>query len=245
MSRSALIFIVIFCLLFQVSIAQKLSPSEKSFIKIKQKPGIQSTTLSNDFKNKYPVMISFPNVSNKKYRLIIALHWAGGGDTYKTFFECLALPGLDDEETIIVSPEGQNQLWNTGNNINKVKNLVGNAIKYWNVDANKIAVTGYSNGGNGSWYFAEHYPELFSAAIPMASSYPINKKLNTPLYVIHGGKDELFSVTKTSEWVEKTKEAGSNIRYIIIEERSHFQGCSYVPELKKAQKWLQNLWKEE
>ena len=245
MSRLAQISIVTFCLLFQVGFAQKLSPSEKSFIKIKQKPGIQNKVLSNDFGNKYEVMLNFPDIIDKKYRLIIALHWAGGGDTYKTFFECLALPGLDDDETIIIAPEGQNQLWNTQHNVDKIKNLVAYTIKYWSVDPKKIAVTGYSNGGNGSWYFADHYPELFSAAIPMASSYPINKKLNTPLYVIHGGKDELFSVTKTSEWVKKTKEAGSKITYVVNEERSHFQGCSYVPELKKAQEWLKNLWKEE
>ena len=142
MNRLALIALVSFGLLFQAGFAQKLSPSEKSFIKIKQKPGIQNKELSNDFKNKYPVMISFPDVSNKKYQLIIALHWAGRGDTYKTFFECLAMPGLGDEETIIVAPEGQNQLWNTENNIDKIKNLVAYAIKYWNVDSKK-------NRGNG------------------------------------------------------------------------------------------------
>ena len=104
---------------------------------------------------------------------------------------------------------------------------------------------GYSNGGNGSWYFAEHHPELFSAAIPMASSYAITEKINIPLYVIHGEKDELFSVTKTSEWIRNSKEVGSDITFVTNESLSHFQGCSYVRELRKAQEWLQNLWKEK
>ncbi|WP_289644247.1 prolyl oligopeptidase family serine peptidase [Maribacter aestuarii] len=245
MSRLKGVCIFFSCLLFYCGTTQELSKSEKSFTKIKVSQGIQNKTLSNHYGNKYQVILDFPDTNLDKYQLIIALHWAGGGDTYKTFFECLALPGLEDDKTVIIAPEGENQLWSTENNVTKVINLVTYAIKYWNVDPEKIAVMGYSNGGNGSWYFAEHHPETFSAAIPMASSYAITEKIGIPLYVIHGERDELFSVTKTSEWVRKSKEAGSDITFVKNESLSHFQGCSYVGELKRAHEWLQNLWKDK
>lgn len=245
MSRLMGFFLLLSCFVFYYGAGQELSRSEKSFKKIKVLQGVQQKTLSNDYGNKYQVLVNFPDTTQKNYQLILALHWAGGGNTYKTFFECLALPSLDNDKTIIIAPEGENQLWSSANNVDKITNLVSYATKHWNVQPEKIAVMGYSNGGNGSWYFAEHHPELFSAAIPMASSYAITKRLSIPLYVIHGEKDELFSVNKTSEWVKRSKDAGSDITFVTNKSLSHFQGCSYVGELKKAQEWLQNLWKEK
>ena len=68
--------------------------------------------------------VKFTENPSEKNALIIALHWAGGGDTYKEFNDCLVLPGLQDVNAIIVSPEGENQLWNTGNNIDKILAIV-------------------------------------------------------------------------------------------------------------------------
>ncbi|NNE77144.1 MAG: hypothetical protein HKN31_08735, partial [Pricia sp.] len=99
--------------------------------------------------------------------------------------------------------------------------------------------------GNGSWYFAEHYPQLFSAAIPMASAYPIGEKIDVPLYVIHCAKDELFDISRTRRWVYKTKGAGTELTFVSNNKLTHYQGCSYVDELKRAGAWLQNIWKEK
>ena len=104
---------------------------------------------------------------------------------------------------------------------------------------------GYSNGGNGSWYFAEKHSDLFTAAIPMASAYPIKKKISIPLYVIHGAKDELFKVDDTRKWVNTSKEAGSDIILSINENLSHFEACAYVEELRKGGEWLQELWNDK
>lgn len=224
---------------------EKLSKSEKSFAKLEMKKGTRNATLVNDYGKKWKMRMSFPQNNEGKNALIIALHWAGGGDTYEEFNDCLVLPALKYLNTIIVSPEGENQLWSTGNNEEKILFIISNAKKYWNVDSSKIAILGYSNGGNGSWYFAQKYPDLFSAAIPMASAYPINKKINIPLYVIHGKKDELFQVSETEKWINKTKAKGTDVTFVVDEKLSHFQACAYSDLLMKAGDWLQNIWKEK
>ena len=238
-------FIVMLGNNFDVNAQGRLSDSEKSFSKIKVRQGTTDVTLKNDYGKRWKMRVNFPEVTKATDRLIIALHWAGGGDTYKKFNDCLALPGLQAQNTIIVSPEGENQLWSTANNVEKILSIVSNSPKYWNVDPYKIAVMGYSNGGNGSWYLAEHYPNLFSAAIPMASAYPIDQKIEIPLYIIHGAKDELFEIAKTRTWVEKTKNSGTDLIFAANNTLSHFQGCSYVDDLKKAGVWLQTLWNEQ
>lgn len=238
-------FIVLLGNNFNLNAQERLSASEKTFLKIKVKPGTTDVTLKNDYGKPWKMRVNFPEVTKEKKRLIIALHWAGGGDTYKEFNNCLVLPGLQSPNTIIVSPEGENQLWSTANNVEKILSIVSNSAKYWNVDPDKIAVMGYSRGGNGSWYLAEHHPELFSAAIPMASAYPINKKIEIPLYVIHGAKDELFEIVKSRTWVEKTENSGTDLIFVPNETLSHFQGCSYIDDLKKAGVWLQKLWNQQ
>lgn len=236
-------FLVLFCVLFELNGQDSVSKSERSFSEIKIKKGTQNATLTNDYGKRWKMRVTFPKETDEKNSLIIALHWAGGGGTYKEFHDCLALPGLAVLNAIIVSPEGENQLWSTGNNVEKVRFISSNSKKYWNVDPDKIAVMGYSNGGNGSWYFAQHCPELFSAAIPIASAYPINQKINIPLFVIHGAKDELFELSKTKKWVMKTKEKGTDVTWVVNDSLSHFQGCAYIAELNKATEWLKRLWK--
>ena len=221
----------------------ELSKSEIAFSKIKIKEGTRDVTLQNDYGNKFKMRVNFPKQTGKKNKLIIAMHWLATGDTsYKEFNDCLALPGLGFLNTIIVSPESERHLWWTENNVDKVLSIVKNAKKYWNVDAEKIAIVGYSDGGSGCWYFADKYPEFFSAAIPIASSYPIIKKVDIPLYVIHSEKDDLFPVSDTRKWVEKTKKAGSNVALVINTEYGHKQACSYIEDLKDAGKWLEKIW---
>lgn len=219
--------------------------TEMSFSKINLKKGTRNVSITNMYGKRWKLRLNFPEPLKVKNSLIIALHWAGGGDTYIEFNDCLATPGLSGLNAIVATPEGENQLWSTENNIDKIRSIITNAIKYWNVDPKKVAIMGYSNGGNGSWYFAEHFPELISAAIPMASSYAINKKVEVPLYAIHGAKDELFPVKRTTQYVNQTKNAGSDVTLSINERLSHFQGCAYVDELKRAAEWLKKLWEKQ
>ena len=243
------IYFIAFLLLLgsnlQVSGQQDVSRSEKSFSRIKVKEGTRDVSLTNAYNKRWKMRVNFPKTTEEKTGLIIALHWAGGDNAYREFNDCLILPGLKALNTIIVSPQDENQLWSTGNNIDKVIFIVENSQKYWNVDPEKIAVVGYSNGGNGSWYYAQHYPELFSAAIPMASAYPVNQKIEIPLYVIHGANDELFRLDRTKKYIDRTKHQGTELIWVVNDKLSHFEGCAYIANLKNAGEWLNELWKKK
>jgi predicted peptidase len=119
------------------------------------------------------------------------------------------------------------------------------------IDENKVVITGYSDGGNGSWFYAQYYSDLFSAAIPMASSYNsvgsdgIVPKIDIPLYVIHGENDDLFPLAQTEEWVNQSKNAGSSIEFVIASGLTHYEVCNYVGYLTTATNWLQNeVWSQ-
>ena len=90
---------------------------------------------------------------------------------------------------------------------------------------------------------------MFSAAIPMASSYNTKKsngtieKIEIPLYVIHGAEDLLFPVATTQGYLEESIAAGSDIQFIIAPGLDHYDVCEYTPYLREAAQWLvTNIW---
>ncbi|MEO2064401.1 MAG: dienelactone hydrolase family protein [Christiangramia sp.] len=188
--------------------------------------------------------------ATNKRPLIVNLHGASGGDAnaHKTT-SCYAEPGFASLDPIILSPNAGAQLWISTRNQEMVLTLIELSVKYLPVDTSKIVVTGYSNGGNGAWFFSETQPSIFSAGIPMASSYNTfgtdgnARKINTPLYEIHGENDEHFPLEETQAWIEATNNAGSNVTLKVAEGLTHNEPCEYVPYVKNAVDWLVNeIW---
>jgi len=185
--------------------------------------------------------------SNKR-PLVMALHGGSGisSPTAHQNTSCWVEPGLTELNAFIISPNAGADEWYNVSNQNKVLALLDLAKTSWFVDANKVLVTGYSNGGNGSWFFADFYPQFFSASIAMASSYDPERadgsipKIDIPLYVIHSNIDELFPIEITEGFVNKSINAGSTIKFVKVDGLSHYAPCDYVNHLKDAVNWVVN-----
>lgn len=164
---------------------------------------------------------------------------------------CMVEPAFESLNAYIISPNSNGFLWYGQNNQVQVLALLDLAKTYLPVDETKVVITGYSDGGNGSWFYAQYYSDLFSAAIPMATSYNpeasdgVVPKINIPLYVIHGENDELFPLAQTEEWVNQSKNAGTSIEFVIASGLNHYEVCNYVDYLTTATNWLQNeVWSQ-
>lgn len=224
---------------------------EADFQAIDLSPGIEDIELELPDGEIYKFRVISPERSNNERRpFILALHGASSSPDAHKNTACYVEPGLESLDAFILSPYAEGGLWFSQTNQNMIGNLMYLTLKHWPIDAGKIAVTGYSNGGNASWLFAKFQASTLSAAIPMASSYDVYEldstvtKWDVPLYVIHGEEDELFPVEQTREWVEATVAAGSDVTLVVAPGLGHYVPCSYVPYLKDAASWLQNeVWK--
>ncbi len=221
---------------------------EKEFSELALVEGVNDFSLKVQNNQLWRIRAIVPSISNDGLKpLFVHLHGASGGnsDAHKST-DCYLEPALENLDAYVISPNGGVNLWHEAVNQVQVLALTDFAKKYWNVDPNKIVVVGYSNGGNGSWFFAETQPELFSAAIPMASSYSTfdtngsPRKIKTPLYVIHGENDELFPLSDTQNWVESSVQAGSEIEFIVAPGLTHNEPCNYIDYLKEGIAWLQS-----
>ena len=233
-------------------VVRTIEDVEADFSAIDISAGVHDETLeftggkSWDFR-----VIAPPTSGTQTYPLVIHLHGSaasGDVDAHKST-DCYVEPGFENMDVFIISPNSGGEIWNSLRNQEKVVNLVLLARNLWPIDMDKIIVTGYSDGGNGSWFFGETQPELFAAAIPMASSYSTIstdgsvRVMPIPMYVIHGENDDLFPVGNTQDWITQTNDAGSDITFVIAPGLEHNEPCSYVSYLEDAVVWLtENIW---
>ena len=218
----------------------KLSKMDKQFMALDTTLGAHDLLIDFIDIQPWTVRVVFPEKgSSKPKSLIIALHWAGGGDTYKVFSECLVEPAFAKRNAILLTPDAENEAWYSPKNKKRLIKLIKLAQKNWSVSPANTVIMGYSNGGNGAWYYAEHYSELFCAAIPMASAYePSGNKIGIPMYVIHGANDELFDINQTRVWVKSAQEVNDKVIFRRVPSLSHYEACQYLPVLKDAVEWL-------
>ncbi len=225
----------------------------EDFQNLDVQPGINDfrlETLVSDTYWSFRVVAPADASTDNKRPLVIDLHGASGGSpTAHQNTECYVETGLQILDAFIISPNAGFDEWYDPTNQQQVIALVDLAKSNWHINSSQVIITGYSNGGNGSWFYADYYPELFSAAIPMASSYDPERssgevpEIEIPLYVIHGEDDELFPIEVTEAFVDKSIDAGSSIEFVIAPGLSHLDVCDYASYLADAATWVQTqIW---
>lgn len=223
------------------------------FQNLNLQPGINDINLEslvNGVFWNFRVIIPENAAENNKRPLVIDLHGASGGNAnaHKNT-DCYVEKGVQALNAFIISPNAGFDQWYDQSNQQLILALVDLASSYWHVNPNKRMITGYSNGGNGSWFFADYYPELFSVAVPIASSYDPERstgevpRISVPMYVIHGENDELFPVEQTETFVNKSIAAGSSIEFVVAPGLTHLDVCDYESYLEEASAWiLSEIW---
>lgn len=101
--------------------------------------------------------------------------------------------------------------------------FIKNAIKKYDINENKVYLTGVSMGGCATWHTAFSAPELFAAIVPMCGiGYAwLANTLNMPIWVFHGEKDGAISVKNSDEMVEALRYYGKDVTYTRYENVGH------------------------
>jgi dipeptidyl aminopeptidase/acylaminoacyl peptidase len=180
--------------------------------------------------------------------LILALHYGGhvtpgyGAE----FADLLVLPALKELGAVILAPDCPGRGWTDPVSEEAVLALVAWAKRTWPIDERRVAVTGFSMGGIGTYRLAARHPEVFRAAVPVAG-VPDERDLEAagrvPLYIIHGEADEIIPLDEVQPALKALQKGGADVRVVVVQGLSHYQTAAYVPALKKAAGWLKRTWK--
>jgi predicted peptidase len=166
--------------------------------------------------------------TQKRFPLIMYLHGGSlrGDDVEK--LRTLGLPQLLERDKsfpfVVVSPLcPAGEIWtDTGMLIG----ILDEVVSKYKIDDERIYLTGHSMGGRGTWYLAYKHPERFAAIAPMSGGPTIkawaSRLKDMPIWVFHGAKDDLVSLSESKEMVEAIKAVGGDVKFTAYPDRDHF-----------------------
>lgn len=180
--------------------------------------------------------------------LILALHFGvRGGDASgagRDVVQILIGPALAGLGAIIVAPDSLRGDWSSPENEKAVNALLDMILTRYAIDEKRIAVTGFSMGGAGSWHVAEKYPERFSAVIPVAGRPPASAAgWRLPVLAIHSRDDQVAPFAPTAARIAELQKAGVNAKLIPLTGITHYETFRFTDALRQAVPWLRGVWK--
>lgn len=168
------------------------------------------------------------NNENKKWPLILFLHGAGECGNNLEIVKRNGIPKIAEADNHLpfaaISPQcPQGAAWES--HVDAIDLLLQQIEDKYNIDENRIYLTGLSMGGYGTWDLALMLPDRFAAIIPICggSSYPelIGRLRDLPIWAFHGAKDNIVPVEETRLLVDILKECNGNIRYTEYPDAGH------------------------
>jgi len=175
-------------------------------------------------------LLFLPEGYGKKQRqwpMILFLHGSGerGDDLEKVRVH--GLPKIaaskKDFPFIIVSPQcPEGQWWPAKTEM--LINLLDDIVSRYDVDTERIYLTGLSMGGFGTWTLACEYPSRFAAIAPICGGYEpflAGKLKDTAVWAFHGAKDKIILVRRSEEMVDAINAKEGNAKLTIYPDAGH------------------------
>jgi len=180
---------------------------------------------------------------NKKWPMILFLHGAGERGSNLELVKKHGPPKIVEQKKdfgfIVVSPQCPNDGWWT-DKVEVLINLVDEIAGKYNVDQERIYLTGLSMGGYGTWAMACAYPERFAAIVPICGGgqkFYARRLKDMPIWAFHGGKDQVVPVAESQAMVDAVKAFGGNAKLTIYPEAMH-DSWTQTYDNPELYKWL-------
>jgi len=176
----------------------------------------------------FPFVEYSPAAEKKGLPLIIQLHGAGErGDGSN--LEAVDVHGFSkvikdgEYESIFIMPQcPRDSFWAA--KIESLISFIEKVKKKYDVDEDRVYLTGLSMGGYGTWYTAMARPDLFAAIAPVCGGGMAwnAKVLTMPVWAFHGVNDNAVSVTQSDEMIEALrKKNNEDVTYSRLEGVDH------------------------
>ncbi len=94
----------------------------------------------------------------------------------------------------------------------------------YNVDKDRVYLTGLSMGGFGTWALAIDQPKRFAAIAPICGKgdpAKVARIKHVPTWVFHGAKDRTVPLKASEDMVEALKAAGATPKFTVYPDAGH------------------------
>lgn len=191
---------------------------------------------------RYGLYVPLSYQPTNEYPLVICLHGAGfTGDAYLERWQVRL-----GEAYVLACPTLIQGTWWTRQAEELVIATLRAVQARYRIDPDRIFLTGMSNGGIGTYLVGVHHAPLFAGLSPMASGLdevllPFLQNLrNTPVYLIHGRKDEVMPVELSRTIAQELTRLGYTYVYREHDRVHPMAGGHFFPreELPGLIEWL-------
>lgn len=176
--------------------------------------------------------------------LVLALH---GGSGHGRQFIWSWLRAARSMNCIVIAPTSLDTTWSLMDpaaDAQRLHGLVGYAQQHWNIDPQKVLLSGMSDGGTFSYVAGLQDDTPFTHLAPCSASFhPMlveaasrERLQGLPIYLIHGALDWMFTVDVARTAQHALQAAGASVVYAEVDDLSH----NYPEEYSaKVLSWLQ------
>lgn len=220
----------VFVALFLVGCGQteKIKMASDPVLSPGQHPQVFEKTITKTLSCKY--LLFLPDGFSKKkqgWPMILFLHGAGerGSDLKKVkkHGPPKIVEKRKDFPFIVVSPQCPKDDWWT-DKVEVLTHLLDDIVAKYDVDTERIYLTGLSMGGYGTWTLAAAYPDRFAAIAPICGGGKRIMALrlkDIPVWAFHGAKDRVVPLKESEEMVNAIKTRGGDARLTVYPDAGH------------------------
>jgi S1-C subfamily serine protease len=185
--------------------------------------------------------------SRRKYQVRVQLHGGVGRIEASSAPRSGSNGRLAGAEQIYVMPYAWREVpWWSGRQIQNLRAILDVVKRTYNVDENRVALSGVSDGGTGAYYAAMRDTTPFASVLPLngfiavlenetadadGDLFPHNL-VNKPLFIVNGGRDPMYPTSVVDPYVEHLKRHGLDVDYRPQPAAAH--DTSWWPEIKDS-----------
>ena len=194
----------------------------------------------------YVLNVPEPYDPSRRYQVRIQLHGGVGGRATNAPVGPGTIGALAGAEQIYVIPYAwAGAPWWSDDQVVNLVDIVDAAKRQYNVDENRVVVSGVSDGGTGAYYVAMRETTAFASFLPLNGYWKVlasrdidngtlfpNNIRNKPFFAVNGGRDRLYPTSIVDPHIAHMKRGGVAIDYRPQPEAGH--NTAWWPEMKDA-----------
>jgi predicted peptidase len=146
-----------------------------------------------------------------KWALVIFLHGIGEIGTDVNVLRNVALPKVVmGKPFVMLAPQCTSGWWNPS----VLQKFLKQMITKYDIDTNRICVTGISMGGFGAWDWSLQYPKQFASVVPICGGGTVSMACNlkyVPVWAFHNADDPTVSVWNSRDMVKAIRSCGGTL----------------------------------
>ena len=186
-----------------------------------------SHRLANGTEYHYTLNVPDTYDPSRKYQARIQLHGGIGGRRTNQPVGAGTVGALAGAEQIYIIPYAwDTSPWWSDDQVRNLHAIIDATKKTYNIDENRIVLSGVSDGGTGAYFVAMRDTTPYASFLPLNGYWMVlassdiddgmifaNNLRNKPFFIVNGGRDPLYPTRIVDPYVEHYKHGGVVLEY--------------------------------